>query len=604
MNNPIQLSLFNNNSDKLSIPKEPKNQTLIIDRINNTENKIELRPYQKDLKESALYYTNLDKNSMVYAPTGAGKTIIFCSIIADYINTGRRVLVIVNREFLINQIVNSLKLFNIKTKIGYIKAGYKEDRQARLQIGSVQTFMRRKIYLKADLIIIDECHTTCFHKAYSDINNHYNCPKIGFTASPWRLKNQYEFKLYFDKIISLPSSSIKTLMKNGYLCKARSFGFGGIIDFTDSEINRGQDFVIGKMQNKFIINKIPQLIVEHIMYHPEISGKKGIIFNSGVKQSILQTKLLNEKGISCVHIDGNTNQAERDNYFKMLENGNIQYISSVSTITEGLDVKSIEVIILARATLSLSLYIQMVGRGLRTYPGKTQCFVFDYGDNIKRFGVVTEEFAVNMEEPKRLEPSLKECPSCGHMNYAFSKICVNCGEEFPTKNKKNEEPFVPEFGEILDKRTLHLIKFIRSEKKRVYSDNLNPDIATEQFFNKYPNDFFFPNWLRASIFNEDSQKNREIYVNYLKTFNKSKKWLDYHFNLEFNIINPKILKGSKWYQILGVSENSDMSIIKNAYKKLALKYHPDVSDIDTAEAHERMQIINEAFEQAKVNLLY
>ncbi|MBD2120318.1 DEAD/DEAH box helicase [Trichocoleus sp. FACHB-262] len=118
-----------------------------------------LRPYQVRVKEE-VYRTNdsLIDRILVVAPTGAGKTIIFCSLIADAIAKGQRVLIVVHRDVLIKQTFEKLRRFGIDC--GFIKAGWAENRDALVQIASVQTLPRRHWWkeFKADIVILDEAH--------------------------------------------------------------------------------------------------------------------------------------------------------------------------------------------------------------------------------------------------------------------------------------------------------------------------------------------------------------------------------------------------------------------------------------------------------------
>ncbi|MCF3623180.1 DEAD/DEAH box helicase, partial [Planktothrix agardhii] len=417
-----QLNLFDLTSGGQA--QDSYTQNLII-----APKQFELRDYQKKLK-SHIYQLIREgqKRILVYAPTGSGKTAILSSIISDALSRNKRVMLIVHRDFLVEQSRQAMIKTGINPDdIGVIKAGYREERDRMIQIAVLQSLQNRATPDGLDLVILDECHSTAFYKHYEIIKSHtLNAVHLGFSASPWRLKSVDEyFGLHFDAIAEGPG--IGELIESGYLSRPRYYGYGGLVDITKLDTSKTGDFKDSQMENEFIKSEVPQKIVEQIL--ELCDGRTGIIFNAGVEQSQIQTQLLNNAGVPTVHLDANTPFKDRQMYFDKLASGEIRCISSIGCLTEGFDVPSISFVVLSRATKSRALYIQMSGRGLRTSQDKTDCLILDFGGNVKRLGMLNKKVLITLEPTPKYEDDsmLKECDNCHSMVSIFARICPECG---------------------------------------------------------------------------------------------------------------------------------------------------------------------------------
>ena len=582
-----------------------------------------LRDYQQKLKSEIYNHIRQGvRRVLVYAPTGSGKTAIISSILSDATSKGKRSMLIVHRDFLVEQSIASIVRAGVHPDdIGVIKAGYKESRDRLIQIAGLQSLQNRATPDGLDLIILDECHTTAFFSHYSKIKSEtFNAIHLGFSASPWRLKSHEEyFGRHFDGIAEGPG--IKELIAKKFLAPPRCFGYGGIVDLTKIETTAGGEYKEDQMQAEFLKSKVPEKVVEKIKVFCE--GRTGIIFNAGVEQSQLQTKLLNDAGIPTAHLDANTPFKERKLYFDKLASGEIRVISSIGCLTEGFDVPSISFVVLARATKSRALYVQICGRGLRIAPGKEDCLILDFGSNVKRLGHLTRKFPITLEPtPKREEEEfLKDCPQCGAMVSLFASICPECGYEFTGEKppEKNTEAFERDFGELFDDETLKLVRYARSQRRTRFSKSQPPDRLWETFRDKYGVATFIHNdWLFGCVFGgEDTEYNRQRFLEYLDQFapdNKYKDWwIKHHLELEFGkpgknyrtgkrqTVDSKIGLNSKlqWYEILQCNPNAPLDEIKLNYRELARAYHPDTTELDERTATSQMQLLNLAWEKAK-----
>ena len=611
-----QLNLFGILNDSQS--QDNYTQNLII-----APKQFELRDYQKELK-AHIYQLIREgqKRILIYAPTGSGKTAILSAIISDAVSRNKRVMLIVHRDFLVEQSRTAMIKTGIDSNnIGVIKAGYPENRDRPIQIASIQTLQHRQTPENLDLVIVDECHGIAFFKHYELIKSHtLNAVHLGFSASPWRLKSTEEyFGLHFEAIAEGPG--INELIERGYLAIPRPFGYGGLVDITKLDTSKKSgDFKESQMQQEFIKSEVPKAVVEQIL--ERCDGRTGIIFNSGVEQSKLQAKLLNAAGVLSVHLDASTPPKERQHYFNKLASGEVRVISSIGCLTEGFDVPSISFVVLARATKSRALYIQMCGRGLRIAPDKTDCLILDFGENVDRFGSPKKKFLITLEPTPKYEDDsmLKECDNCHSMVSIFARICPECGYIFPCGNGKEEDTtaFEQQFGELFDDETLIQVKYARSQRKARFTKQQPPDKLWELFSTKHNQDgktFICNDWLFGSIFGgRDNNYNRQLLLEYLERFapdNKNKdSWTKYHLELEFGKPGKQYRTGKNtdtqailgrntkldWWEILQCSPGSNWEEIKNNYIELARKYHPDSSGFDS---NYEMQLLNIAFDRAK-----
>jgi superfamily II DNA or RNA helicase len=611
-----QLNLFGILKDSQS--QDSYTQNLII-----SPKQFELRDYQKALK-SHIYQLIRDgqKRILVYAPTGSGKTAILSSILSDALSRNKRCMLIIHRDFLVEQSRQAMIKSGIDSNnIGIIKAGFPENRDRAIQIAGLQSLQNRATPDGLDLVILDECHSTAFFKHYQTIKQHsLNAVHLGFSASPWRLKSTDEyFGLHFEAIAEGPG--IGELIESGYLSRPRYYGYGGLVDICKLDTNKSGEFKESQMENEFIKSEVPKAVTEKIL---ELgSGRTGIIFNAGVEQSQIQTQLLNAAGIPTVHLDANTPFKERQLYFDKLASGEIRCISSIGCLTEGFDVPSISFVVLSRATKSRALYVQMSGRGLRISPDKTDCLILDFGGNVKRFGMLNKKVLITLEPtPKPDDDSmLKECDNCHSMVSIFARICPECGYIFPCGDGKEDDTtaFEQAFGELFDDETLKQVKYARSQRKARFTKQQPPDKLWETFSDKHNGDgktFICNDWLFGAMFGgQDNDYNRQLLLEYLEAFaplNERTKtnWVKHHLELEFGKpgrnyrtgkntnTQAKIGRNTKldWWEILQCSPGSNWDEIKNNYRELTKSYHPDFSGFDS---DYEMQLLNIAFDRAK-----
>jgi len=221
-----------------------------------------LRDYQEKLKSEIYNYIRQGtRRILAYAPTGAGKTAIIAFILFDAVGRGKRCMLIVHRDFLVEQSRTAMIKAGIHPDdIGIIKAGYRENRDRPIQIAGLQSLQNRPTPDDLDLIILDECHSTAFFKRYQKIKQEtLNAIHLGFSASPWRTKSTEEyFGLHFDAIALGPG--IGELIERGYLSVPRYYGYGGLVDLTALDTGKNGDFKDKEMQEAFMASEVPKSV--------------------------------------------------------------------------------------------------------------------------------------------------------------------------------------------------------------------------------------------------------------------------------------------------------------------------------------------------------
>lgn len=332
---------------------------------------VELRPYQKEGIRNIFEAwdpkrLNL-KNILFQMPTGTGKTTVFSEIVRKAKLKNKKVLIVVHRLELVEQITD--KLLEFKVDVGIISAKQKTNPEHDIQIATIQTLSRR-VYPPADIVIIDECH-------HSKANTYKMLWKIypearflGVTATPARINGE-GFCDLFEKLISLGKLSF--FFEHEYLARMKHL-VGSIPDLSKVK-QRMKDYDIEMLRNVMLENSLMANLIES--YNKFAKGKKTIVFAVDVLHSKEIVERYLNAGISAAHVDATTNKDERKNILNKFKSGEILVLSNVDIISEGFDVPDCEAVQLARPTKSLVLYLQQVGRCMRPSKGKEYGLILD-----------------------------------------------------------------------------------------------------------------------------------------------------------------------------------------------------------------------------------
>jgi len=371
---------------------------------------------------------------------GAGKTIMFTFLISEHLKRGGRAMVFTHRKELLKQAGSSFEKFGLTPE--FINAGSKPDLTKSLHVAMVETFDRRKddlglFLLQKTLIIIDECHINNFTKLFEYISK--ETIVIGVTATPHRkganIPSLSDF--YTDLVQDIDTQK---LIELGFLAKAESFG---VKIRMDKLKQKGDDFDTEKYYSE---HKMYAGVVEN--WKRLTPNKKTLLFASNVNSSIQVCQEFILNGIEAKHIDAKTPAHKRSEALNWFENTQGAVLCNCGILTAGYDCPDIETIILYRATTSLPLFLQMVGRGSRITPTKTKFTILDFGNNIHRLGFWEDKRVWSLEkETQRTNEKedagfIKICKKCGAILLPSTKNCPYCGAEI----KKEEKEIIAELS--------------------------------------------------------------------------------------------------------------------------------------------------------------
>lgn len=379
------------------------------------------------------------KKFVFCSPTGSGKTFTFSFIVKSAIEKGKRVLILTHRIELLTQAGGSLEAIGLEpTKIeAGKKIGYFSSQLYTAMIETISRRMDKLEYINfvqsLDLIIIDECHFGNFDKFFSQISP--NTHVIGFTATPHREKNQKSLDEFYEGLIEV--ISIPDLIDQGYLSRPSTYGVK--LDLSNVAM-KGNDYDQDSLGSFMTESKVYEGVIEN--YLRICPKSKAIAFCPNIKSSIKLRDELIEAGLNARHLDAGCTKKERTDclaWFKVTPDA---ILCNVGILTTGFDEPTIETIILYRATKSLPLYLQMVGRGSRLIKGVKEKFtVLDFGNNVNEHDLWEAERTWSLKKKKKKKGAapVKECKECGALLAASVMICPHCGFVFPVSQKQKKE---------------------------------------------------------------------------------------------------------------------------------------------------------------------
>jgi ATP-dependent helicase IRC3 len=246
-----------------------------------------------------------------------------------------------------------------------------------IQSASKPTSLKKLNEKEFELLIIDECHRSCA-KSYRKLIHCLGFDRkkiIGFTATPFRTDMQS-----LTEIFGFPSfkMNIIDLIKEGFLVDLVGYRIKTNITLTGIS-TKGGDFIEAKLGAVINVSNRNKLILDS--YKKNCAGKKALVFCASINHAVDLCNEFNSEKIPSAVIHGKMKTSERSKVLKKFKEGEIRVITNCNILTEGFDEPSIECLLMARPTLSKTLYIQMIGRGLRLYPNKKNCTVIEFTDN-------------------------------------------------------------------------------------------------------------------------------------------------------------------------------------------------------------------------------
>ena len=334
----------------------------------------ELRPYQAEAKQAILAaWAEGYRKTLLVLPTGCGKTVVFSSVTENQVNKGHRVLIMAHRGELLDQAADKLKeasgLDSVLEKAESTSLGS----FLPVTVGSVQSLAQEKRLARFPNnyfqdIIVDEAHH-CLSDSYKRVLDHFpNANILGVTATPDRgdMKNLGEF---FDS--KAYEYSMTEAIREGYLCPIKAQMIPLELDIADVGISSG-DFSAGEIGHA-LEPYLHQIASEMANY---CRGRKTVVFLPLIATSQKFCAMLNDAGLRAAEVNGNSD--DRSEVLADFEAGKYDVLCNSMLLTEGWDCPSVNCIVVLRPTKIRSLYQQMVGRGMRLSPGKTELLLLDF----------------------------------------------------------------------------------------------------------------------------------------------------------------------------------------------------------------------------------
>ncbi|HET8855026.1 MAG TPA: DEAD/DEAH box helicase [Salinimicrobium sp.] len=324
-------------------------------------------------------------NLLYQLPTGGGKTVIFSQIVREYIQrTNKKVVILTHRIELCRQTSKMLTGFGVRNKVINSKIKELPDQDEYMCfVAMVETLNNRLNDDKLEfdnvgMVIIDEAHYNSFRKLFKFFEKNFI---LGVTATPLSSNIKLPMKDHYRELIV--GDSISSLIEKGFLAKANTYSYD--VGLTSLKVGINGDYTVKSSEELYSNYSMQEKLLD--AYMEKSLGKKTLIFNNGINTSREVYETFRNAGFEIRHLDNTTSKQDRRDILRWFRDKPDAILTSVSILTTGFDEPTVETIILNRATKSLTLYYQMIGRGSRIIPGKKEFTVIDLGNNAARFGL-------------------------------------------------------------------------------------------------------------------------------------------------------------------------------------------------------------------------
>ncbi|MDN4626298.1 DEAD/DEAH box helicase [Erwinia sp. DT-104] len=395
-----------------------------------------LRPYQQEAVDATLsYFRRSHQPAVIVLPTGAGKSLV----IAELARLARgRVLVLAHVKELVAQNHSKYQAYGLQADI-FAAGLQKKESRSKVVFGSVQSVARNLAQFDSEfsLLIVDECHRIgdAEDSQYQQILNHLRQRNpqlrlLGLTATPYRLGKGWIYQFHYhgmvrgderalfrDCIYELP---LRYMIKHGFLVPPERLDMP-VVQYDFSRLTARENGLFSEADLNLEL-KQQQRITPHIIQQivEFAQDRQGVmIFAATVEHAKEVLGLLPD---SKALISATTPAAERDALITAFKARELRYMVNVAVLTTGFDAPHVDLIAILRPTESVSLYQQIVGRGLRLCPGKTDCLILDYAGN--PHDIFTPEVGAPKGKSDN-KPVQVFCPACGFANTFWGKTTAD-----------------------------------------------------------------------------------------------------------------------------------------------------------------------------------
>lgn len=406
-----------------------------------------LRDYQREqLGRLSRALQSGYRRPLVQLATGGGKTHMISAVTSAAVAAGLSVIILATRTRLVRQLHERLSAFGVRHGVVARSLQGHGDYSARVQVCSVDTLHRRAIVGRqiplppASVVIFDEAHLATADTRLGILDSYPGAIRLGFTATPAR-KSGKSLGVAFDCLV--PGRSIRELTAAGTLVALRIFNTPLV---TTKELkavpkdadNDYQTAALGELLAR------PKLVGDVLENWLRIANRKRtLVFAVNKAHGTSLLDAFQRRGIPAEILTDADDEATREEVIARLERGATQVVVNCFLMSYGVDIPSVECIILARPTRSLTMYLQMVGRGLRPSPetGKADCILIDHGHVVETLGLPQSDFPwtldaarnVNREALERARTvtpeAMRTCQECAAiwMTSEQGHACPECG---------------------------------------------------------------------------------------------------------------------------------------------------------------------------------
>jgi DNA repair protein RadD len=429
---------------------------------------MKLRDYQIAAEQSVFdYFESNSGNPIVAMPTGTGKSVVIASLLMRMVKLYPRtkVIMVTHVKELIEQNYEKLMQLWPTAPAGVYSAGLgRKDFSNQIVFAGIGSVAKKaELFSKVDIVMIDEAHLVnpkeegMYRSFLAELKKANQFVKvIGFTATPWRLGHGHitDDGIFTDVCFDITDmSSFNRLIQEGYLCplipKRTKFQFN-----TENLSKQGGDFKASEMQEAFNKHTITEMAICEVLQHGA-DREHWLIFASGVEHADSVAEMLNAAGIRTVSIHGKMTDSARDEAISKWKSGYYRCAVNNNILTTGIDFPGIDLIAMFRATCSVVLWIQMLGRGTRPLyssghdlssaegrveairtSDKRDCLVLDFSGNTERLGAINDPLVPKKKGDKTGgKAPVRLCPNCETYNHASVRSCQYCGYVFPVAPK-------------------------------------------------------------------------------------------------------------------------------------------------------------------------
>lgn len=402
---------------------------------------VTLRTYQVEaLAALESYWSSGGTAALIDMATATGKAIVLAEIIRRAITTNPRlrVLLAVHVRELVEQDVKALLSLWPDAPYGICSDGLdRRDHDQQIIFGTIQTLFRDAHLLgRRDLLLVDEVQLVprdgdgMYLSLIDRLRGQApDLRVVGASATCFRLDSGYLDRgdgALFERTVF--HYGIKEGIAGGYLSRLSSKATAIKID-TSGVGRRGGEFIPGELERAANVSDVVEGAVEEIV-EKSVGRRSWIAFCCGVEHAYSVRDAIRRHGIRCETVVAETPSNERHENFAAFRKGEIRCLTGVNVFSVGFDIPQVDLIALLRPTCSPGLLIQQVGRGTRLAPGKTDCLVLDFAQNIRRHGPVDAIYVNGRTAANPGDVLTKTCPECQEEVALAASACPCCGHEF------------------------------------------------------------------------------------------------------------------------------------------------------------------------------